>query len=151
MTKFEVSTTINKPVNIVVNAFTNPDNAPHWQTDLEKFEVVSGSPNRAGSIARLHYRQNGKPYMMEDKLIYCESGKKYVSEVSGDALAARVETTLESMKNKTKITIKWNGKAKILTLKILFPFIRSKMFKQAQKELNNFKQLVETKGADFSN
>jgi succinate dehydrogenase flavin-adding protein (antitoxin of CptAB toxin-antitoxin module) len=61
-----------------------------------------------------------------------------------------VETTLESMKNKTKITIKWKGRAKILTLKILFPFISSKMVKQAQKELNNFKQLVETKGADFS-
>lgn len=151
MTKFEVSTTINKPSDIVAKSLNNQDNFTYWQTDLEKFEVVKGGPNQVGSIGRLHYRQKGQSYIMEDKLIYCEPGKKYISEVTGDALFAKVETTLKSQGDKTEMTIKWEGKAKILLLKLLFPFIRRKMVNQAKKELDTFKQLVEERGFNFKN
>ena len=151
MTKFEVCTTINKSVEIVTEALNNRDNFPYWQTDLERFEVVKGGPNQVGSVGRLHYCQKGQTYIMEDKLIYCEPGKKYISEVSGDALTARVETILKTKGDKTEITIKWEGKAKIILLKLLFPFIKGKMTKQAQKELDTFKQLVEERGANFIN
>lgn len=48
------------------------------------------------------------------------------------------------------MTIKWSGKGNIFILKILLPLLRGKMIKQSQKELELFKKLVETKGADFS-
>jgi len=47
---------------------------------------------------------------MEDKLIYCEPGKKYISLVTGDVITARVETNLISYGNKTEMSM--NGKAK---------------------------------------
>lgn len=150
MTKFEANIIINKSVDIITRAISNPNNAPYWQTDLERFEVIKGEPNQIGAVGHLHYSQKGQKYIMEDKLLECEPGKRYLSEVSGDALTARVETTLESENGKTKMTIKWEGKAKILPLKILFPFIRGKMIQQAQRELEMFKHLIETKGDDFS-
>lgn len=150
MTEFVVSTTINRPAYIVTEALNNPKNFPYWQTDLKEFEVVKGGPNQVGSIGRLHYCQKGLPYIMEDKLIYCEPGKKYVSEVTGDALTAQVETTLESLEDKTKMSLRWSGKGKILPLKLLLPLLRGKIAKQAKKELETFKYLVETKGSDFS-
>jgi hypothetical protein len=150
MTEFEISTTINKPADIVTEALNNPENFPYWQTDLEKFEVVKGGPNQVGSIGRLHYSQKGRPYIMEDRLIYCEPGKKYISEVTGDALTAKVETTLESSEDKTEMSLKWAGKGKILPLKLLLPLLRGKIAKQAKKELETFKHLVETRGSDFS-
>lgn len=150
MAKFEVSIIINKPANIITKALNNPNNAPYWQTNLEKFEVVKGGPNQVGSIGRLHYSQKGSKYVMKDKLLECEPGKRYLSEVSGEALTARVETTLEPENGKTKMTIKWEGKAKALPLKILFLFIKGKMTQQAQKELDAFKRLIENRGIDFS-
>lgn len=39
---------------------------------------------------------------MEDTLIYCEPGKKYVSQVTGDSLTATVETKLHSLGNEPK-------------------------------------------------
>ena len=101
--EFEVNTVINKPVEIVVDALMNPDNFVHWQTDLVKFEVIERKSGEVGSIAHLHYSQKGHSYIMEDKMVYCEPGKKYVSEVSGDLITARVETTLQSKGEKTKI------------------------------------------------
>jgi hypothetical protein len=150
MMEFEVNTVINKPIEIVVDALMNPDNFVHWQTDLEKFEVIERKPGEVGSIAHLHYSQKGRSYIMEDKMIYCEPGKKYVSQVSGDVITAKVETTLQSMGDKTKINLRWSGKGKIFLLKLLIPLMKGKMIKQSKKELETFKHLIETKGSDFS-
>ena len=150
MTEFEVNTVINKPIDVVVSALMNPDNFVHWQTNLEKFEVIERKPGEVGSIAHLHYSQKGRSYIMEDKMIYCEPGKKYVSKVSGDALTAKVETTLQSIDEKTKINILWSGKGKKFFLKLLIPLIKNKMIKQSKKELETFKHLIETRGCNFS-
>jgi len=150
MTQFKISIIINSHVDLVTEALNNPQNFPYWQTDLEKFEVIKEEANQVGSVAHLHYRQKGKPYIMEDKLIYCEPGKKYISEVTGDALTAKVETTLRSLENKTEMTVEWSGKGKILFLKLLLPLLRGKLIKQSKKELETFKHLVETRGSDFS-
>jgi hypothetical protein len=150
MTQFKISIIIDRQVDIITKALNNPQNFPYWQTDLEKFEVIKGEANQVGSVGHLHYRQKGKPYIMEDKLIYCEPGKKYISAVTGDALTAKVETTLRPLENKTEMTVAWSGKGKILFLKLLLPLLRGKLIKQSKKELETFKHLVETRGSDFS-
>lgn len=149
MTTFKVNTVINQPADIVVKALMNPDNFPYWTTDLERFEVIKGKPGEVGSIGHLHYVQKGRSYIMEDKLIYCEPGKKYVSKVTGDVITATVETTLQSKGNKTEMNTRWSGKGNIFILKILLPLIRFRMIKQSKAELETFKKLVETKGPDF--
>jgi hypothetical protein len=150
MTTFKINIIINQPVDVVNMALMNPNNFPFWQTDLEKFEVVNGKPGEIGSIGHLHYSQKGRSYIMEDKLIYCEPGKKYVSQVTGEALIAKVETILLESENKTEIILTWSGKGKIFFLKLLLPFLRGKMMKQSKKELEIFKELVETKGSNFN-
>jgi len=150
MVKFSVQKVINAPTGVVAKAMENPENAPYWQTDLERFEVVSGGPGQVGAIGRLHYNQKGRKYVLEERMLECEPGKRYLSEVSGDALTARVETTLESENGKTTMMIKWEGSAKMLALKMLFLFIRSRMVRQAQRELDTFGRLVETRGSDFN-
>ena len=150
MTRFEISTVINKPVEVVTQALNNADNFPYWQTDLMKFEIVKGGPDQVGSIGRLHYSQKGRSYILEDRLIHCEPGRKYVSEVEGDAIFARVETTLQPLDSKTRMNLRWSGKGKILFLRLFLPCLRARMVKQAKKELEMFKQLVEERGADFS-
>ena len=150
MTSFEISAVINEPIDVVNKALNNADNFPYWQTNLERFEVVKGGPNQEGSIGRLHYSQKGRVYVLEDRLIYCEPGKKYVSEVEGDAIFARVETTLQSFGSKTKMNLHWSGRGKMLFLRLFLPFLRGKMAKQAKKELEMFKKLVEERGANFS-
>lgn len=150
MVKFSVQKVINAPTDVVAKAMENPENAPYWQTDLERSEVVSGGPGQVGAIGRLHYNQKGRKYVLEERMLECEPGKRYLSEVSGDALTARVETTLESENGRTRMTIKWEGSAKMLALKMLFLFIRSRMVRQAQRELDTFARLVEARGSDFN-
>ena len=146
---FKVSIVIDRPVEVVVAALMDPDNHPYWTTDLERFEVAERRPGEVGSIGRLHYSQKGRSYVMEDKLLYCEPDKKYVSQVSGDAISAVVETVLESSEAGTRMSITWSGRGKTLVLRVLLPFLRGKMVRQSQAELARFKELVETRGAHF--
>lgn len=150
MTAFEVHTVINQPVNIVVEALMNPENHPYWTTDLDRFEVIKGKGGEVGSIAHLHYVQKGRSYVMEDKLVYCEPGKKYVSQVTGDFLSAEVETLLTARGNETEMRIKWSGEGKKPVLKLLLPLLRTKLIKLAKSDMETFKRLVETRGADFT-
>ena len=150
MLTFSVNTIIDKPVDIVVKALMDPDNFPFWQTDLERFEIIKETPDKVGSIGHLHYNQKGRTYILEDKMIFCDPGKKYISEVSGYAIKATVETILNTVDNKTEMTIKWSGKGNILILKIIFPFLRGNMIKQSKAELETFKKLVETHGSNFA-
>jgi hypothetical protein len=52
----------------------------------KKFEVIKGKIGEVGSIAHLHYYEKGRSYIMEDRLKYCEPGKKYVSQALKELL-----------------------------------------------------------------
>ena len=150
MISFKVSTTINRPVEVVADALMNPDNSTYWQKHLERFEVVESKPGGTGSIARLHYMENGRAYIMEDRMIYCEPGKKYISLVSGDVISARVEITLTASGNTTEVMIEWGGRAKNLMLRLKLPLLRRRLIKQSENEIETFKELVETRGSSFN-
>lgn len=86
---------------------------------------------------------------MEDRLEYCEPGKKYVSQVLSEALIVHAGTTFYSVDNGTKMSLAWSGKGKLLFLTLLLPFMREKIITQATTEIEKFKELVETCGVDF--
>ena len=146
---FRISININQPADIVNQALLDPENAPLWTSDLEKFEVVKGEPGLTGSIAHLHYRQGGRSYIMEEVLEYAEPGRRYVSRVSGGGIAARVETTIEHSASRSELAIFWSGSGKSAVSKLFFPLLRGMMIRRARANLQTFKRLVETHGAHF--
>ncbi len=149
MPGFSINITIKRDLDTVLKALLNPENMVHWTSHLERFEVVEGNPGKVGSIARLHYNQRGRTYIMEDKLIFCEPGKKYIAEVSGNGLRAQVETLLNAENGNTRIQLTWTGKAGNFLLNLLLFLMRGKIIGLAQKDLDTFKYLVETRGAKF--
>lgn len=149
MVNFEVKVIIDRPVDIVDAALMKPENFVYWTTDLERFEVVVRTPEGVGSVARLHYLQKGNRYILEDRMIYSEPGKRYVSQVSGDMIQATVETLLQPLGDQVEMTLRWAGKGKRPLIKLLLPVMKRGMIKQSEKELQMFKGLVETRGSDF--
>lgn len=148
MPEFTVSVEIARPIDIVEQAFFNPDNMPCWTKDLVRVEVVSGKIGDAGSVARLHYVENGRPYVLEDRLLSHEPGK-IVSQVSGSGMLIRVRTMMESSGDQTRVKLSWSGKGTAFPLNIILPLMGGKIKRSALQELETFKHLVETHGAVF--
>ncbi len=149
MTQFTIAVIINKSVEIVYQAFIDPDNMLKWSTDLEKFKIVKGEFGEIGATMQLYYNQKGRIHIMEDMLEYLEAGKKIISQVSGGGLVARVETTFNSNNGKTQVSMNWRGNSRNLLFKILLPLLRNTIRKRALSELELFKKLVEEFGEKF--
>ena len=131
-------------------AYTDPDNMPHWTKHLERFEVVKGNIQEVGALARLHFKKKERSYIMEDELLETEPGKRYKSRVSGQGMVAEVETLFEKTDTGTRITLKWTGRGRVTPLNLSLLLLRGKIKREATSELIEFKNLVETYGIKFS-
>jgi uncharacterized membrane protein len=150
MVSFKITTKINQPINIVWKAFINPDNMLHWTKYLEKVEVVKGKFGEIGALSQLHYLEKGKAYILEDKLLVYEEGKRIVSEVSGQGMVITLETTLNPIDGDTKVSMQWTGRGQSFFMKIALWLMQNKISQHALNELLHFKSLVEVHGELFS-
>jgi uncharacterized membrane protein len=151
MAKFTITVIINQPADIVWKAYVDPENMTHWTRYLEKMEIVKGGYGEVGSISHLHYLEKGRSYILEDKLVSWEEGKRIVSQVSGQGMNIEVETIFESLPGGTKISMSWNGTSKSFITRMILRLMQGKIAKQAKAEVDTFKGLVERYGAKFPN
>lgn len=150
MVSFKITTKINRPIAIVWKAFINPDNMLHWTKYLEKVEVVEGEFGEIGALSRLHYLEKGKAYILEDKLLAFEEGKRIVSEVSGQGMKIILETTLDPTDGGTNVSMEWTGTGSSFFIRMVLWLMQNKISKNAFNELMHFKSLVEVHGEVFS-
>ena len=114
-------------------------------------EIVEGKTGEIGAIAHLHYLEKGRSYILEDKLLVWEEGKRTVSQVSGQGMMIKVETIFEVTSEGTKISMSWNGTSKSFFMRVILKIMQGKITKQAKVEINTFKSLVEKYGVKFPN
>jgi hypothetical protein len=143
-TTIRCTITIERRPEEVANVLLDAEKAVLWTSDLERLEVVSRPPDLVGSRARLHYVQDGNPYVMEDLLLEVDPNRRYLSRVTGAAIEAEVETLLAPTNGGTRVTVRWTGWGKPLVLRFLLPFMRKSIEGQTMKDLMKLKALVES-------
>ena len=129
------SVTIAAPVEAVERVLLDAELAPLWTTGLERLELVEGAVGEPGSVGLAHYVEGNRRYVLEDRLLSVEQGRRYESEVLGGGLKARVKTTLEAEGNETTMTIRWSGKGTNPITWVVLPLMKGRIARQSAKDL----------------
>lgn len=126
----------------VAEVLLTPEEAPKWQSGLERMEVVKGGPNEVGSLARLHFLERGREYVMLDELLECRPGHEWKSRVSGEGMTVLVTTSLQSAEGGTTLRMTWDGKPDARWARLVFPLFRPRVRNRIEGDLNSLTQLV---------
>lgn len=129
----------------VLEVLLDPNEAPRWQKDLKKMEVVRGGPNEVGSLARLHFEEGGREYVMLDELLECRPGHEWKSRVSGEGMTALVTTSLHSVEDGTTLRMTWSGRPDTRWARWIFPLFRPRVRNRIKGDLDSLTQLVSSR------
>ncbi len=67
--KFQGYIDIQKPRELVVKLFQDPDNLGEWQDGFQKIEHVSGEKGAKGSVSMLYYVMNNRPLELKETIV----------------------------------------------------------------------------------
>ena len=67
--KHTLQTVLDRSIDDVWRAFTNPENVPRWMPSLKSLEVKDGQGGEPGSVARMVFLENGRELVIDETVL----------------------------------------------------------------------------------
>tara|TARA_R110002073_G_scaffold72537_1_gene177482 strand:- start:475967 stop:476491 length:525 start_codon:yes stop_codon:yes gene_type:complete len=143
-TNYEVSTTVNKPLNEVFAAFNNSKELQKWIPAVKSIEPVEEKTGMVGSTYKMIVIDaNGNDFEMIETITAFEVNKRIGLAFDAQGMLKTDDITFLADGNSTVITNKASCKGTSFLLKCTFPFLKSMFKKSDQESLNGFKKYIE--------
>ena len=142
MRSFEISTTINRPIDAVFDYTTNPENDATWQSGVLESEIASGGPMRVGATTREVRQFLGKRMESQAEIIEYEPNAKIGFKSTSGPVQYKATQSYEPVDGGTKLTV--TGEAETGGFFKLAEGLVVRMFeKEMQDALGKLKVLME--------
>jgi hypothetical protein len=142
----EMMASVDASPESLVAVLLDAESAPMWTAGLEWLELVEGVVGEPGCVGRAHYVEGGRQYTLEDRLVDVVPNRYYKSEIIGGGIKATVETTLEPVEDGTQLTLRWSGTGTNPLTRITLPFMRQRLHRQIETDLDALRRLAERRG-----
>lgn len=143
--KYANETIINKPIDIVVELFDDPDNLAEWQPGFISMEHIEGEHGQPGSKYRMKYKMGKRDIEMIETVLVRDLPNEFTGTYEAKNVWNKVSNHFEAIdENTTRYSseneFKFSGMMK------LFAWLMPGAFKkQSQKYLDLFKEYAESK------
>lgn len=141
--RYTLSNTINKPLDIVVAKFREPEGAKHWMEGLTKIEPISGTPGEVGTKTDFTFLYKGKEMKISETILEQNFPRQikfaYKSPMGYNEVEMVFEKLTDSTTKQTSNSyFEMKGFGKIMG------FLFKSMFKkQSMTYMNGFKKYAE--------
>lgn len=142
-TTYEVSTTVNKPVEEVFAAFNDHTILQEWIPSVKSFKAIEEKEGKVGSRYKLIVDDNGKDFEMTETVTAFEVNKNVTLEFDAQGMYKTDAFTFASDGDNTTITNRSICKGTNYLLKCTFPYFKSVFKSTDQGALDNFKKYIE--------
>ncbi len=143
--KFTLELPIKSSRVEVWKLFDNPENISKWQPTLLSFDPVSGVPGQPGAIAKLTFEENGRQFVLIEKVTYRDEPKRLDVVYENNFADNTVKNTfLEQGSDKTLWVVETEFKFKTLIMRILGPWMKKNFVARTQRAMERFRELAES-------
>lgn len=142
-TTYQVSVTIDKPVEEVFKVFNNQSKLKDWIPSVKVFEPIEEKEGKVGSTYRMVVDNQGKDFEMTERITVFEENKRVGLEFDAQGMFKTDDIIFTSSGTSTTITNNASCRGTTYLTKCMFPYFKSAFIKTDQASLDNFKTMVE--------
>ncbi len=142
MAKFDVSTTIKRPVEDVFAVIGNVENSPKWSSAALEAKQTSPGPMGVGTTGRFVGKLFGRRIESESEVTEFEPNRRYTWQSKSGPFPIKGSATFEQIEGGTRV----NTTVEVEPggfFKLAEPLVVSMAKRQFQSDLDNLKDLME--------
>lgn len=143
MATLEVSTVINRPVEVVFAFVSNPESYPKWISGISELTSMSAGPIGGGTTYRSVLTFLGRRIETEAEFTEFEPNHSYATKSKSGPFPVQNRVTFERVEGGTRVTLTLVGEPGGF-FKLAEPLLVSMLKRQFQADLANLKDLMES-------
>lgn len=143
LVSYENEVFIERPVDKSFMVFTDVNKMGEWITGFKKMEMIKGMPTLPGSLIRMTMEINGKEIMVTEEVVEFKWNKIFSFRLYHKSMTIDCEYTFVSSEMNSEIHSNMTVKGKNLFWRSVNLFMKGKMKKQNQDDLDKLKALIE--------
>ena len=142
MARFDVSTTIKRPVEDVFAVMSNVENNPKWSSVALEAEQTSPGPIGVGTTARVVAKVLGRRMESDFEVTEFEPNRKFVSQSKSGPFPLQLSVTFEPIEGGTRVNTTIEGEPGGF-FKLAEPLVQRAIKREMEANFATLKDILE--------